>query len=337
MKGRVADNLALGLPTDENVAAWKKLLTEIVFAKSFKNHMTHGFNVGLGVASTEVLTYGGEMLRSQGDVKRLLFTDSMTKMVKGGEYGIPMACLWMWVYYLSMEGCVSNWVENAVGDYILKAGYHIVLGEQQEEKSVASTHCFYRVGRKAATNSFQTLVRRYQKLHWGVYLKANSLIADHDPPNEHFQIIDIGDFLHQNVKSQMHRKDSTRFKIGFQNDKKPDAKTLLDGRVAELLCWAEENGFDGTDVKAALRRRLEAESTNAGDGAMARPAVAEIVGEQKSPPETANEAKFQERVWHHIGTRNFQQPPHRKSRRGNYRHIRRRWGRRQAWKEKQRM
>ena len=118
----------------------------------------------------------------------------------------------------------------------------------------------------------------------------NSLIADHDPPNERCQIIDIGNFLHQNVKSQMHRKDSTRFKIGFQNDEKPDAKTLLDGRVAELLCWAEENGFDQTDVKAALRRRVEAESNNDVDGTIARPAVAEIVGEQKSPPETLGDS-----------------------------------------------
>jgi len=179
-------------------------------------------------------------------------------------------------------------------------------------------------------------------LHWGVYLKANLLIADHDPPNEHFQIIDIGNFLHQNVKSQMHRKDSTRFKIGFQNDKKLDANTLLDGRVAQLMCWAEENGFDETDVKAALRRRVEAESTNDGDGTMARPAVAETVGERKSPQETLgiqapNEAKFEEQFWHHIGTINIKQPHYRKARQGNYHHIGRRWGRRQAWEEKRRI
>ena len=158
VKGRVADNLALGLPTDENVASWEKLLREVVFGKLFKNHMTHGFNVGLGVASSEILTYDDEIPRSQGDVKRLLFLDAMTGMVKGGEYGIPMACLWMWVYYLLMEGCVSNWVENAVGDYITTAGYNIVLGTQHKGEAVASTHCFYRIGQKAATNSFQTLV-----------------------------------------------------------------------------------------------------------------------------------------------------------------------------------
>ena len=64
-----------------------------MFAKSFENHMTHGFNVGLGVASTEVLTYGDKMQRSQGDVKRLLFTDLITKMVKGGVRsfdGLPL-------------------------------------------------------------------------------------------------------------------------------------------------------------------------------------------------------------------------------------------------------
>ena len=46
--------------------------------------MTRGFNVGLGVASSEVLTYGGEMPRSKGGVKRLLFSDSVTEIVKGG-------------------------------------------------------------------------------------------------------------------------------------------------------------------------------------------------------------------------------------------------------------
>jgi len=84
---------------------------------------------------------------------------------EGGGYGIQMACLWIRVYYLSMEGYVTNCVENAVKDYISTAGYHIVLEEQQEGKSVSSTHCFYRVGRKAVTNSFQTQVRQYQKLH----------------------------------------------------------------------------------------------------------------------------------------------------------------------------
>jgi hypothetical protein len=121
-------------------------------------------------------------------------------------------------------------------------------------------------------------------------LQANSLIGDYHPPNKRFQIIDIGNFLHQDVKSQMHRKDSTRFKIAFHNNKLPDARTLLDGRVAELLFWAEENGFDQTDVKAALRRRVEAESNHDGDRTMARPAVAKIVGELKSPPEILGNA-----------------------------------------------
>ena len=121
-------------------------------------------------------------------------------------------------------------------------------------------------------------------------MKANSLVDDHAPPNEHFQLINIGDFLHQNVKSQMHRKDSTRFMIVFHNNEKPDAKALLDGNIGDLVSWAEENGFDDTDVAAALRRRVEVESANAGDGTMARPDVAEIVGTRKSPPETLGDS-----------------------------------------------
>ena len=50
------------------------------------------------------------------------------------------------------------------------------------------------------------------------------------------------------------------------------------------------DGFDQTDVKAALRRRVEAGSNHDGEGTMARPAVAKIVGELKSPPETLGNA-----------------------------------------------
>jgi len=84
----------------------------------------------------------------------------------------------------------------------------------------------------------------------------------------------------------MHRKDSTRFMIVFHNNEKTDVKILLDGKVGDSLSWAEDNGFDHIDVAAALRRGVESESGNAGNGTMARPAVAEIVGTRKSPPET---------------------------------------------------
>ena len=83
-RGKVADNLSLGIPTEANIAAWKTLLMTQVFGKSFTNHMKHGFNVGLGLTSSDVMTYSGEWPRSQGDAKKLLFTDSMTNMVKGG-------------------------------------------------------------------------------------------------------------------------------------------------------------------------------------------------------------------------------------------------------------
>ena len=84
-RGKVADNRALGLPTEANIAAWKKLLTTQVFGKTFTNRMQHGFNVGLSQTSSIGMTYSGEWPRSQGDAKQLLFADSMTNMVKGGS------------------------------------------------------------------------------------------------------------------------------------------------------------------------------------------------------------------------------------------------------------
>ena len=84
-RGRVADNLSLGIPTEDNIAAWKTLLTTQVFGKSFTNSMKHGFNVGLGLTTSDGMTYSGDWPRSQGDAKILLFTDLMTNMVKGGS------------------------------------------------------------------------------------------------------------------------------------------------------------------------------------------------------------------------------------------------------------
>ena len=85
-RGRVANNLLLGLPTAANIPAWKTLLTTQVFVKSFTNSMKHGFNNGLSQTSSVGMTlYSGEWPRSQGDAKKLLFADSMTNMVKGGS------------------------------------------------------------------------------------------------------------------------------------------------------------------------------------------------------------------------------------------------------------
>ena len=91
-RGKVADNLALGIPTEANIAAWKKLLTTQVFGKMFTNSMKHGYNNGLSQTSSVGMTYSGEWPSLQRDAKRLLFADSMTNMVKGGsmEFRCPV-------------------------------------------------------------------------------------------------------------------------------------------------------------------------------------------------------------------------------------------------------
>ena len=82
------------------------------------------------------------------------------EMVKRGEYGLPMACLWMWVYYLTMEGCECTWVQDFVNEYIESAKFLIKLGEQVNGDNVVTTHSFHRIDCKLATNSFQTVIRR---------------------------------------------------------------------------------------------------------------------------------------------------------------------------------
>ena len=74
--------------------------------------------------------YNGKNPQDQGDVKSILFSSEMTDMVRKGEYGLPFACLWLWVYYLAMESCESTWVADTVNDYIQSSKFKIVLGTQ---------------------------------------------------------------------------------------------------------------------------------------------------------------------------------------------------------------
>ena len=93
-------------------------------------------------------------------MKRILFGDEMVNLVKKGQYDLPMACLWFWVYFLAMEGCHSDWVVNAFTEYLDDNKFKMVLGNNLEGESAVSTHSFYRLGTKAVTNSFQTRVRK---------------------------------------------------------------------------------------------------------------------------------------------------------------------------------
>ena len=198
--------------------------------------MTHGFNKGLAATSGHIWSYNSKNPQDQGDVKSILFSSEMTDMVRKGEYGLPFACLWIWVYYLAMESCKSTWVADAVDDYIQSSEFNIVLGTQVEGDKVVTLHLFHRIALKSATNSFQTVIRKLQTEHWGVRLKTNALIETKSEKNH---VVNIGRYLPDHVKAQMHRKDANRFLLEFVDNDKLANATLLNSKVNDLVTWAQ--------------------------------------------------------------------------------------------------
>ena len=65
-------------------------------------------------------SFCGKTPTTQEDVKKILFGEEVTQMVRSGSLAEPMALLFKWGYYLTMEGGKSDWAEKAVCGYIKK-------------------------------------------------------------------------------------------------------------------------------------------------------------------------------------------------------------------------
>jgi len=127
-----------------------------------------GWNAGLkklmkpeeNISGEVDISFWGKTPTTQADVKEILFGDEVTTMVKSGNLAEPMALLYKWGYYLTMEGCSLNWTLKAIMDYIELKGYNVELGNECVMKKHMSIHSWNRIGRKMAINSFQTNLRR---------------------------------------------------------------------------------------------------------------------------------------------------------------------------------
>ena len=49
-------------------------------------------------------------------------------MIKSDNLAEPIALLYKWGYYLTMEDCSLSWTSNATIEYIKMIGYNIKLG-----------------------------------------------------------------------------------------------------------------------------------------------------------------------------------------------------------------
>ena len=123
----------------------------------------------------------------------------------------PIALLYKWGYYLTMEGCSLNWATDATSDYIKSRGYNIELGCECVMDKEMSMHGWNRIGQKMAINSFQTNLRRKQKQIWGVRLLTSSLLETAEEGD--VEMVNIKDYIPQRVISDMSRKDGTIFKV----------------------------------------------------------------------------------------------------------------------------
>ena len=120
-------------------------------------------------------------------------------------------------------------------------------------------HSFHRIALKFATHSFHTVIRKLQTDHWGVRLKTNALIETKSEKNH---VVDIGRYLSDHVKAQMHRKDATRFLLEFVENDKPGNATLLNSKVNNLVTWAQYHELSESQVKAAVQQKLVTSSSS---------------------------------------------------------------------------
>ena len=175
-------------------------------------------------------------------------------MVKDGRLEQPLALLFMWGYYLTMEGCTIHWATKATDRYIKDMKYKVVLGDNCSGERAMQVHGWHRVGTKMAVNSFQTQLRKQQKKVWGIMFKGAMKLdkVKHKDINSDLEIVDIGKFLPQQVKNDMSRVNETRFMVRTFHGKVKDLDARLKMKVESLFKWADEQGVDRGDVTNAV-------------------------------------------------------------------------------------
>ena len=98
-------------------------------------------------------------------------------------------------------------------------------------------HCWHRIGRKLAINSFQTTLQKKEKI-WGKRL-LTSMILEKNKSNNMEQV-DIQDHLPKRVIMEMCRKDRTVFNVMKCDTGVGNTHDILSRKVGELVHWAQE-------------------------------------------------------------------------------------------------
>jgi len=253
-------------------------------------------------------SFRGKTPTTMEDVTNILFGDEVIKMVKDGHFAAAFGLLFKWGYYLTMEGCTSTWAEVATENYIRTQGFWVVLGNRCVGEKHMSSHGWHRIGRKMATNSFQTTLRRKQEKYWGVKLLTSELIRNKSKENT--SVIDLRDYLPLKVIKEMSRKDGTKFKYVTFNAGTNTKESVLGQKVGELVHWAKDHDIGEEEVKLVVtskfadfdmnvgtRDDLESESDDDPVATVVEPAITGAKARDMHPPkQMANQITDQSKI-----------------------------------------
>ena len=130
--GIVNQDHACGKNTPANVAMWKKMAHNVILGKTYREYMINGWNTALQELTQEKekseshgnskfvpdFSFGDNRPYSQEDVRKILFGETVVGMVKENDLEEPLALLFMWGYYLTMQGYSLDWANKTTDTYI---------------------------------------------------------------------------------------------------------------------------------------------------------------------------------------------------------------------------
>ena len=252
--GIVDANHECGENNRDNVSQWLVTVKRKILGKKYRNTMKSGWNKAMEELTNESngdvdlssmhpnFAFRGRRPITQSDVTSILFGSDVTNLVKSGELDQPMALLFMWGYYLTMEGCSKKWEKETTMQYIEDENWNVILGNECVGEKSMSVHSWVRVGAKAAVNSFQTHLRIQQKKCWGVTFESSLKINEGASSDEKsdLKIVDIGEYLPVKVKSDIMRINNTKFMVKRLREEKIDRGELMRMKVSNLYGWADQ-------------------------------------------------------------------------------------------------
>jgi hypothetical protein len=130
-----------------------------------------------------------------------------------------------------------------------------VLGNECMGGKAMSSHGWLRIGRKLATNSFQTTLRRKQEKIWGKRLMTSMIIGTNESDN--MERVDIQDYLPSRVMTDMCRKDRTVFNVMKCGTGVGNTHDILSRKVGELVHWAQQAKLERQVVEKLLKERFD--------------------------------------------------------------------------------